>query len=188
MALNSLFKRTFDVVASLVALVGLSPVLLAIALLVWATSRRNVFFIQSRLGLQERPFRCFKFCTLLPDAPIVPSHEINSAWVTPVGRMLRKAKLDELPQFVNVLRGEMSLVGPRPCLPVMADVIAARRKLGVFDVRPGMTGIAQLAGIDMSTPEKLAAADRRYIDQRTFLLDLRILFLTAVRGSLPDGR
>jgi len=183
---NSATKRIFDIVVSVVALVGLSPVFLAVALMVWAVSGRKVFFVQTRLGFQERPFSCFKFRTLKHGAPIAPSHEIDSGWVTPAGRMLRKAKLDELPQLVNVLRGDMSLVGPRPCLPVMTDVIAARRQLGVFSVRPGITGIAQLRGIDMSTPERLASADRSYIDKRTFGLDLRILFLTAIRGSLPE--
>lgn len=186
MTLSSMSKRIFDVVVSATALIGLSPVFLTIALVVWAASGRNVFFVQTRLGFQEQPFPCFKFRTLRQGAPIAPSHEIDSGWVTPIGRMLRKAKLDELPQFANVLRGDMSLVGPRPCLPVMTDVIAARRRLGVFGVRPGITGIAQLRGIDMSTPERLASADRSYIDRRTFLLDLRILFITVTRGSLPD--
>lgn len=186
MAVNAKSKRLFDVVASAAALIVLFPVFVAVGLLVWRASGRHVFFVQTRLGLGEKPFPCFKFRTLVPEAPITASHDIDSSWVTPVGRRLRAAKLDELPQLLNVLRGEMSLVGPRPCPPSFTKVVEARRKLQVFAVRPGITGLAQISGIDMSTPEKLAAADRRYIDGYTFGLDLRILLRTVTGGGIDS--
>lgn len=115
------------------------------------------------------------------------SHEVAENWITPIGRRLRSAKLDELPQLFNVLRGEMSLVGPRPCLPVQTEVIAARRARNVFRVRPGITGIAQLASIDMSTPEKLARADSEYVENRSFSGDLRIIVATMIGGGSGDA-
>lgn len=116
--------------------------------------------------------------------PNVASHEVGRSWVTPIGGFLRRSKLDELPQLVNVLRGDMSLVGPRPCLPQQEELIRERRDRGVFDVRPGITGMAQLAHIDMSTPAPLAVADARYIEQQSFKLDAMILINTVLgRGS-----
>ena len=110
-----------------------------------------------------------------------------ASWVTPIGRRLRSLKLDELPQLFNVLRGDMSLVGPRPCLPNQAEVIAARRARNVFAIRPGITGIAQLASIDMSTPDELAEADSRYIHDRSFLGDLKIIARTVLGGGAGDA-
>lgn len=177
-------KRTFDLLVSAVGLIVLAPVMLLIAWLVARSSPGGALFVQARVGRSEKPFDCYKFRTMAQGAPVAGSHEVSGSWITPIGRRLRSLKLDELPQLYNVLRGDMSLVGPRPCLPNQAEVIAARRARGVFDVRPGITGIAQLASIDMSTPEKLAEADRRYIDSRTFWDDLRIIAATALgRGS-----
>ena len=99
-------------------------------------------------------FTCYKFRTMAQGAPLAGSHEVSGSWITPIGRRLRSLKLDELPQLFNVLRGDMSLVGPRPCLPNQAEVIAARRARDVFNIRPGITGIAQLTSIDMSKPEQ----------------------------------
>jgi O-antigen biosynthesis protein WbqP len=120
-------------------------------------------------------------------APVAGSHEVAETWITPIGRRLRAVKLDELPQLFNVLRGDMSLVGPRPCLPNQVDVITARRLRNVFSIRPGITGVAQLASIDMSTPERLAQADSRYIEHQTFVGDLRILVATVLGGGYGDA-
>lgn len=180
-------KRTFDLVVSALGLVGLAPVMLVIAWLIARSSPGGALFVQARVGKSEKPFDCYKFRTMAHGAPVAGSHEVSGSWITPIGRRLRSLKLDELPQLYNVLRGDMSLVGPRPCLPSQAEVIAARRSRGVFEVRPGITGIAQLASIDMSTPEKLAQADRRYIDTRTFWGDLRIIVATALGGGSGDA-
>jgi O-antigen biosynthesis protein WbqP len=180
-------KRAFDLLVSALGLIFLAPVMLIIAGLVSRSSSGGALFVQSRVGKAEKLFRCYKFRTMAHGAPVAGSHEVSGSWVTPIGRRLRSLKLDELPQLFNVLRGDMSLVGPRPCLPNQAEVIAARRARNVFEIRPGITGIAQLASIDMSTPEQLADADRRYIDTRTFLGDLRIIAATLLGGGSGDA-
>jgi O-antigen biosynthesis protein WbqP len=180
-------KRTFDVLVSALGLIFLMPVMILIACLVSKSSRGGVLFVQTRIGKSEKLFQCYKFRTMTHGAPVAGSHEVAESWVTPTGRRLRSAKLDELPQLFNVLRGDMSLVGPRPCLPVQTDVITERRALNVFSIRPGITGTAQLASIDMSTPEKLAQADSQYIESQTFMGDLRILAATVVGGGFGDA-
>ena len=180
-------KRIFDFLVSALALIGLMPVMLVIAYLISRSSSGGVLFVQTRVGKCEKPFQCYKFRTMAHGAPVAGSHEVAENWITPIGRRLRSAKLDELPQLFNVLRGEMSLVGPRPCLPVQTEVIAARRALNVFRVRPGITGIAQLASIDMSTPEKLARADSEYVENWSFSGDLRIIVATMIGGGSGDA-
>lgn len=178
-------KRVVDIALSAIGLVVLSPLLLVIGLMVWRSSPGGILHVHDRVGRDERIFACYKFRTMRPGAPVAGTHEVPASWVTPTGRWLRSAKLDELPQLCNVLRGDMSLVGPRPCLPTQLEVIEERRRAGVFAVRPGITGLAQLAGIDMSRPAELARADRAYMDSRTILLDLALLartVLTATRG------
>jgi O-antigen biosynthesis protein WbqP len=180
-------KRTFDFVVSALGLIVLMPVMLTIAYFVSRSSRGGVLFVQDRVGQSEKLFRCYKFRTMAHGAPVAGSHEVAESWITPTGRRLRSAKLDELPQLFNVLRGDMSLVGPRPCLPNQSDVIAARRLRNVFSVRPGITGTAQLASIDMSTPERLAQADSQYIENQTLIGDLRILVATILGGGYGDA-
>jgi len=115
------------------------------------------------------------------------SHEVSASKITNVGKFLRRTKLDELPQILNVLSGDMSFVGPRPCLPSQADLIAEREVRDVFSLRPGITGPAQIAGIDMSTPQILARADAAYLAERTFWGDLRLIMQTAKGGGQGDA-
>ena len=118
------------------------------------------------------------------DTVSVASHLVNSPSITSLGRFLRKTKLDELPQLWNVLKGEMSLVGPRPGLPNQPELTAARKKLGVFEVRPGITGLAQVSGIDMSAPELLAKTDARMIAEMSVRNYFKYIFLTVLgKGS-----
>ncbi len=180
-------KRSFDLIVSTLGLIVLAPVMLVIAHFISRSSRGGVFFVQARVGKFEKPFLCYKFRTMTHGAPVAGSHEVAASWITPMGRRLRSVKLDELPQLFNVLRGDMSLVGPRPCLPNQGDVIQARRRRDVFSIRPGITGLAQLASIDMSTPDKLAQADRQYIENWSFLGDLRILVATVLGGGYGDA-
>ena len=180
-------KRAFDLIVSALGLIVFMPVMLIIAYFVSISSRGGVLFVQARVGKSEKLFHCYKFRTMAQGAPIAGSHEVAESWITPVGRRLRSAKLDELPQLFNVLRGDMSLVGPRPCLPKQIDVIAARRLHNVFSIRPGITGTAQLASIDMSTPERLAQADSQYIENQTFIGDMRILVATVLGGGYGDA-
>lgn len=180
--LNYALKRVLDFLAALVGLVLLSPVLAVLAFLIRRSSPGGVLFFQQRVGRNEVPFTCIKFRTMAAGTPDVGSHHAAEAWITPLGKTLRAYKLDELPQLVNVLRGEMSLVGPRPCLPSQSAVIEARREKGVFAVRPGITGLAQLSGIDMSTPEALAEADARYIRTVGLWGDLKLI-LGSIAGK-----
>src|SRR5436305_1620661 len=133
-------KRIFDFVVAALALIGLMPLMLVLAYLISRSSPGGVLFVQTRVGKSEKLFQCYKFRTMAHGAPVAGSHQVSENWITPIGRRLRSAKLDELPQLYNVLRGDMSLVGPRPCLPVQSDVIAARRALDVFSVCTGRQG------------------------------------------------
>ncbi|WP_028745823.1 sugar transferase [Rhizobium mesoamericanum] len=181
---NMSLKRLFDICAAFFGLIVLSPIFLVLVVLVRRSSPGGALFLQERVGRREVPFVCIKFRTMAAGSPNVGSHDAVSSWITPLGRKLRAYKLDELPQLINVLRGEMSFVGPRPCLPTQHDVIAARRKRKVFSVRPGITGLAQLQGIDMSTPEALAEADARYIQKAGFWQDMILVISTlAGRGT-----
>jgi O-antigen biosynthesis protein WbqP len=194
-----------DLCLGAAALVLLSPLLVLVALIVRLDSAGPSIFRQTRIGMGRRPFAMWKFRTMVRDAPDDLHRDLVLALVrdaepprsvykladdpriTRVGRWLRKTSLDELPQLVNVVRGDMSLVGPRPCLPSQGDVIAARRRRNVFSIRPGITGLAQLASIDMSTPEKLAEVDSRYMHGRSFLGDLRIIAATMLGGGAGDA-
>lgn len=145
-----------------------------IAVLIKLTSKGPVLFRQLRVGKNKQVFECIKFRTMAPDTPNVSTHEIKGDYVTGFGRLLRRSKIDELPQLINILRGEMSLIGPRPCLVTQSEIIAEREKRNVFDVKPGIAGLAQVYGVDMSTPKKLSKYDAIYIKNASLSLDLRI--------------
>ena len=174
-------KQIVDLAGAALLLVVTSPVLVLAALAVRASSPGPVIFSQTRVGRDGLPFRCHKLRTMYVGTPSLPTHEAPANSVTSVGKVLRKFKLDELPQFWNVLKGEMSLVGPRPCLPTQTELIECRRRLGVLAALPGITGLAQIRGIDMSNPELLAETDAAYLRTASFWLDLRILFGTLYR-------
>lgn len=169
------------------ALIATGPILASAALAVFLGDRHNPIFAQTRLGKAEQKFTLYKLRTMSPETPSVTSHELTAAALTPLGGTLRRLKLDELPQLVNVIRGEMALVGPRPGLPTDDRLTKARREHGVFDALPGITGIAQLRGVDMSTPERLAEVDAEYLTSQTLALDLTILFQTATGRGAGDA-
>jgi lipopolysaccharide/colanic/teichoic acid biosynthesis glycosyltransferase len=175
--------RVVDIILSTLGLVFASPVMLLVLVFGWLEAGRPIF-CQERLCRNKVTFTLFKFRTMAPNTPSVATHLANSHAVTPLGRFLRRAKLDELPQLWNVLIGEMSLVGPRPGLPNQPELTVAREKLGVFKVSPGITGLAQINGIDMSTPEFLAQTDARMIAEMSVRNYFKYIFLTlAGRGS-----
>jgi len=120
------------------------------------------------------------------DTRNAPSHETGASAVTPIGRYLRRLKLDELPQLWNVLVGEMSFVGPRPCLPSQTELIASRRARGLYKIRPGITGVSQVAGIDMSEPERLALHDATYLRDMSLTTDLRLIAATILGSGRGD--
>ncbi|MDY6841464.1 MAG: sugar transferase [Pseudomonadota bacterium] len=150
--------RLFDFFFSLLGLVFGLPVLLVL-LLVGFLDTGSPLFRQQRVGRNKKPFTLVKFRTMKKGTASVASHLASADAITPFGRFLRRTKLDELPQLWNVLKGDMSLVGPRPCLFNQAELIQERENRRVLDARPGITGLAQVNGIDMSTPRLLAETD-----------------------------
>jgi len=169
--------RVFDLVFSLMGLLLGSPVLLVIYV-AGLFDTGSPFFQQVRVGRNERPFTLLKFRTMRPETPSVASHLADISAITPLGLFLRRTKLDELPQLWNVLKGEMSLVGPRPCLFNQTELIGERASRGVFDVRPGITGLAQVNNIDMSTPKLLAETDAQMLKELTLSAYFKYIFMT----------
>jgi len=155
--------RFFDISFSLLGLICGSPLLLVL-MLIGLFDKGAPLFFQERVGKCQENFTLVKFRTMKPDTESVATHLADASAVTRLGGFLRRTKLDELPQLWNVLKGEMSLVGPRPCLPNQGELIQERECRGVFQVRPGITGLAQISGIDMSTPKLLAETDARMIN------------------------
>lgn len=184
-------KRTFDIAVSLVALVVLAPVLLGIAVAIRASSGPGVFFRQTRLGLHGKPFQILKFRTMVPNA-ISRGAGIrvteDDDRITPIGRFLRKWSLDELPQLINVLRGEMSIVGPRPVLPSHPKPLDqyTERELMRFDVRPGLTGLAQINGRGNISWDEKFNYDIEYVKRQSILLDLVIIWRTILHLVRPS--
>ena len=177
--------RFFDVIFSVLGLLFGFPVLVVLYALGYMDTRLPIFR-QSRVGLHQSPFTLLKFRTMRPDTASVASHLANPAAVTPFGRFLRRTKLDELPQLVNVLRGDMSLVGPRPCLFNQEELINERQARGVFEARPGITGLAQLRNIDMSTPRLLAETDARMLKELNLSSYFRYIMMTAAGKGAGD--
>jgi O-antigen biosynthesis protein WbqP len=177
--------RILDILLSLFGLIVLSPVLLILCL-IGLFDTGSPFFLQRRVGRQQKPFTLVKMRTMRPDATSVATHLADPDAITPFGRLLRRSKLDELPQLWNVLKGEMSLVGPRPCLFNQEELIRARAERGVFDARPGITGLAQINGIDMSTPVLLAETDARMLEGLTVVDYFRFILLTVLGKGAGD--
>lgn len=175
--------RFLDIFFSLIGLILLSP-LLTIIFIIAFLDTGSPLFIQERVGRYKLPFILIKFRTLPSNTVSVATHFLDPASITSFGLLLRKTKLDELPQFWNVLKGDMSLVGPRPGLLNQPNLTSEREKLGVFAVRPGITGRAQIYGIDMSTPELLAQTDARMIAEMSVRNYFKYIFLTVLgKGS-----
>jgi lipopolysaccharide/colanic/teichoic acid biosynthesis glycosyltransferase len=175
--------RTFDVLFSFLGLTALSPVLVCLWILAWFDNR-SPLFRQQRVGRHQQPFVLMKFRTMRPDTASVATHLADASAITPFGRFLRRTKVDELPQLWNVLKGDMSLVGPRPCLFNQEELITERAQRGVFDARPGITGLAQIKGIDMSTPELLAKTDAEMLKRLDSISYFHFIFLTVLgKGS-----
>lgn len=183
-------KRLLDLLLSLAALVLLSPLLLILSAVIRLTSPGPVFFRQRRVGIGKRHFMIYKFRTMRIDAPKdQPTHLLKdpSAYITPVGRFLRRSSLDELPQLLNIIKGEMALVGPRPALWNQFDLIAERDKYGANDVRPGLTGWAQINGRDELPIDVKARLDGEYVKRMSFGFDLRCILGTVMKVLRSEG-
>ncbi len=174
-------KRAFDVLACGAFLLFFWPILLVVIVAIRFQSPGPAIFTQVRVGKDGRPFTCYKLRTMYSGTANLPTHEVQASAVTALGEHLRRFKIDELPQLCNVIAGDMSLVGPRPCLPSQSELVEARRQLGVLSVRPGITGLAQVSGIDMSDANRLAEIDAQYVRTQSFSGDVRLIWAT-LRG------
>jgi O-antigen biosynthesis protein WbqP len=177
--------RILDILLSLLAIIAGLPLFLIIFLLKMMDSG-SALFLQARVGRNQKLFTLVKFRTMAKDTQSVGTHLIDSGSITKLGGILRKTKLDELPQLFNVLLGQMSLVGPRPCLPNQIELIEERRNMGVFNVRPGITGLAQVNEVDMSTPRKLARYDRLMIERMSLKLYVKLIVTTGLGKGRGD--
>ena len=177
--------RSLDILFSSLGLALLSPLLVLISIIALSGAGAPLYR-QERLGRYKQPFILIKFRTMRKNTVSVASHLSDASAITPLGHFLRRNKLDEIPQLWNVLRGEMSLVGPRPGLLNQPELTVARKKLGVFEVRPGITGLAQVSGIDMSTPELLAQTDARMIAEMSVRNFFKYIFLTVLGKGRGD--
>jgi len=177
--------RVLDIVFALVGLVFGIPVLFMITL-VGIFDTGSPLFLQQRVGRHRKPFVLVKFRTMKPDTASVASHLASADAITPFGLFLRRTKLDELPQLWNVLKGEMSLVGPRPCLFNQEELIEERERAGVLNARPGITGLAQVNDIDMSTPSLLAETDQKMLESLTVGAYFKYILMTISGRGVGD--
>lgn len=184
------FKRLIDVVLSFLGIILLSWLFLIIAVLIKIDSKGPVFFKQKRVGIHKTYFYMLKFRSMRTDTPKnMPTHLLNNAesHITKVGRVLRKLSLDELPQMFNILKGDMSIIGPRPALWNQDDLIAERDKYWANDVKPGLTGWAQINGRDELPIDVKARLDGEYVSRMGFIFDLKCFFGTIISVLKSDG-
>ena len=184
------FKRFYDTVLSFIGLIILSPLLLVIVILIKLDSRGPILFRQKRIGRNKKHFYILKFRTMRIDTPKdTPTHMLENPkqWITKVGKFLRKTSLDEIPQIINILKGDMSIIGPRPALWNQYDLVEERDKYHVHKLYPGLTGYAQINGRDeLPIPEK-AKLDGYYVKNISLWLDIKIFFGTIVSIFKSDG-
>lgn len=184
------FKRVIDIFLSFFGIVFLSLPMLIIAIAIKCDSKGPVFFKQKRVGIHKKHFNILKFRTMRTDTPHdAPTHELNDPkrWITKVGGFLRKTSLDELPQLFNIFGGSMSVIGPRPALWNQDDLIAERDKYGANDVKPGLTGWAQINGRDELEIPLKAKLDGEYVEKMSFGFDCKCFFGTIKSVLKSDG-
>ena len=184
--MTSLIIRVLDFLAAFAGLIITFPILLIVTILIRFDTKSPIF-LQKRVGKNKKAFTLIKFRTMTVDTKSVASHLVNSASITKTGAFLRKTKIDELPQLINVLKGEMSIVGPRPNLFNQEELIQERDMLGVYDVLPGITGLAQVNNIDMSTPKLLAETDNKMISNLTIKDYFKYIIITATGSGAGDA-
>ena len=184
-----IMKRVFDFIMSLLGIIVLSPIIIVLIVLVKLTSKGPVLFKQRRIGKDNKEFYIYKFRTMRVDTPNVATHLLENPdqYITPIGKFMRKTSLDELPQLFNILKGEMSIVGPRPALYNQLDLKEKRTELGIHRLLPGLTGWAQINGRDEIPLEVKVKLDKEYLDKRSFSMDLKIIFLTLFKVLKSEG-
>ncbi|EPH5488516.1 sugar transferase [Vibrio vulnificus] len=178
--------RLLDFLAAFFGLLFLWPILVVVTV-IGLFDTGSPIFVQERVGRNRKPFKLIKFRTMSVDTQSVASHLASTSSITKLGAFLRKTKIDELPQLINVLKGEMSLVGPRPNLFNQEELIKEREALGVYNVLPGITGLAQVQNIDMSTPQLLAQTDQEMIDTLTIKNYFKYIIMTVTGSGSGDA-
>jgi lipopolysaccharide/colanic/teichoic acid biosynthesis glycosyltransferase len=178
--------RFLDFILAFIGLFFALPILIVVTLIGYFDTGSPIF-IQQRVGRNKKPFNLIKYRTMSVDTKSVASHLASSASITKLGSLLRKTKIDELPQLINVLKGEMSFVGPRPNLFNQEELIHERDSRGVYGVLPGITGLAQVNNIDMSTPELLAKTDKKMIETLTISRYFKYIIQTATGSGSGDA-
>lgn len=183
------FKRVVDIIVSLCALIVLTPILIIISILIKTDSKGPVIFKQNRVGVNSKEFTIYKFRSMNVGAPEVASNSLKNYTnhVTAIGKFIRKTSLDELPQLINVMKGDMSLVGPRPVINSEVELLELRRKFGIDKALPGITGWAQVNGRDNMTLERKIYLENEYNQNRNFFFDIKILFMTLKKVISKDG-
>lgn len=184
------FKRFIDLVLSFFGIIILAIPMLVIAIIIKIDSPGNVFFRQERVGLHKKNFKIFKFRSMRSDTPKdVPTHQLGNAQshITKFGGWMRKMSVDELPQIFNIFMGHMSIIGPRPALYNQEDLIAERDKYGANDIKPGLTGLAQIKGRDELPIDVKARLDGEYVEKMSFIFDVKLFFGTILSVLKHDG-
>lgn len=183
-------KRLIDIILSLLGLVILSPIFIILIIAIRLDSPGPILFKQKRVGIHKSHFHILKFRTMRIDTPKdTPTHLLENPdqWITKLGKFLRKTSLDELPQIINILKGEMSIIGPRPALWNQYDLIEERDRYGANNIRPGLTGWAQINGRDELEIHEKARLDGEYAEKIGFLMDARCFFRTIFSVLRSDG-
>ncbi|EKU45998.1 sugar transferase [Staphylococcus massiliensis] len=179
-------KRLFDILSTSYAIIVFSPILLITSLFIKLESKGPIIFRQKRPGLNNQIFEIYKFRSMKVDTPNVATDKIDpSLYITKSGKFIRKTSIDELPQLFNILKGEMSVVGPRPALYNQYELIEKRTRVGVHKVKPGLTGLAQVMGRDDNNDDQKVMYDKYYIDNQSFMLDMFIIYKT-IRNTLTS--
>lgn len=187
---NKFIKRLIDIIISFFGIIILSPVYIVIIVAIKLESKGPIFFKQKRVGINKTYFNILKFRTMKIDTPKdCPTHLLKNPeqYITRIGKILRKTSLDELPQIFNILVGQMSIIGPRPCLWNQYDLIELRDKYGANDIRPGLTGLAQIKGRDELEIDVKAKYDGEYTENLSFILDVKCFFGTIIAVLKKDG-
>lgn len=188
-ALYSISKRTMDIVSSLVGLILLSPLFLLVAILIKLDSKGPIIFKQIRIGKNSKPFYIYKFRSMKIDAPNLSTEEFINAsdFTTKIGKFIRKTSIDELPQLVNILKGDMSIVGPRPVIEREVRLLEIRKECNVDSILPGITGLAQINGRDNIDDYEKVKYDFEYLSKRNLVLDIKIIINTVLKVAKSEG-
>ena len=176
-------KKFIRMIRDFICIIGLliiSPFLFFAAIAIIIEDGMPILFIQERIGKNQSIFKIIKIRTLMKGAPNIGTHQLENKYKLKCGKLIRKIKLDEFPQLINVLKGDINLIGPRPGLVSQIDLTQNRNAKGIYEIKPGITGLSQVLGYDMSDPAKLAEIDKIYIQKQSLYIDLLILISTFI--------